>query len=212
MFMYARCVLTRSFPTSHTQATRKLVLDKMLRKSMSTAAREGAWAFERNIILQQMAENYKDAIEKHKDPAFLKRHLQNPEGAGRNLLSIFCCNYYLVKIIAEPFLNTSRGVQDLVDNTHECMQMSRSRLSCTELCVSATIATAAAQAESNSKDLEAGVESKYEKPGKFRFLGAWGSFFFSSRVMMFLWKFFYIAALALSIGFIMLFIYAAFTV
>ncbi len=41
------------------QATRRLVLDATLRKKMAVAARESAWKFERNIILQQMAENYK---------------------------------------------------------------------------------------------------------------------------------------------------------
>lgn len=41
------------------QATRKLVVEAALRKSMGVAARESAWKFERNIILQQMAENYK---------------------------------------------------------------------------------------------------------------------------------------------------------
>jgi hypothetical protein len=41
------------------QATRKLVVETALRKNMGVAARESAWKFERNIILQQMAENYK---------------------------------------------------------------------------------------------------------------------------------------------------------
>lgn len=115
------------------QATRSLVMDPQLRARMGKKAREGAWKFERNIILQQMAENYKDAIEKHRDPTFLKRHMENPEGRGCNMLSVFCCNYYFIKIIAEPFLNTSKGVQDLVDGTNDCVQMSRSRLSCSHL-------------------------------------------------------------------------------
>lgn len=42
-----------------TQATRRLVLDAQLRKKMGAAARDFSWKFERNIILQQMAENYK---------------------------------------------------------------------------------------------------------------------------------------------------------
>lgn len=41
------------------QATRRLVLDARLRQQMSVNARERAWTYERNIILQQMAENYK---------------------------------------------------------------------------------------------------------------------------------------------------------
>lgn len=35
------------------------MVDNVLRKQMGVAARESAWKFERNIILQQMAENYK---------------------------------------------------------------------------------------------------------------------------------------------------------
>lgn len=41
------------------QATRRIVVDRQLRNRMSRAAREKAWKYERNIILQQMAENYK---------------------------------------------------------------------------------------------------------------------------------------------------------
>ena len=45
--------------THYPQATRRLVMDASLRKRMGEAAREFSWKFERNIILQQMAENYK---------------------------------------------------------------------------------------------------------------------------------------------------------
>jgi hypothetical protein len=123
------------------QATRSLVIDARLRNQMSISAREKAWRYERNIILQQMAENYKDAIVKHRDPAFLKRHLSNPEGAGRNILSVLCCNFYMIKIMAEPFLNTTRGVQDMVENTAECVTATRSRLSCTDFLSSANLTT-----------------------------------------------------------------------
>lgn len=41
------------------EAVRKIVVDPNLRSEMGKAARESAWAYERNIILQQMAENYK---------------------------------------------------------------------------------------------------------------------------------------------------------
>ena len=44
------------------QATRSLVLDARLRNQMSISAREKAWKYERNLILQQMAENYKVII------------------------------------------------------------------------------------------------------------------------------------------------------
>jgi glycosyltransferase involved in cell wall biosynthesis len=134
------------------KATRDLVVDRALRLQMAKAAREKAWKFERNIILQQMAENYKDAIDKHKDPSFLKRHLATPEGAGRNILSVFCCNYYFVKLFAEPFLNSSRGVQDLVDNTSNCVEISRSKLSCDFL----------SSANLHGQDEESQTESKYD--------------------------------------------------
>lgn len=41
------------------EATKKLVVDEALRRKMSIASREKASVYERSIILQQMAENYK---------------------------------------------------------------------------------------------------------------------------------------------------------
>jgi phosphatidylinositol alpha 1,6-mannosyltransferase len=137
------------------QATRKLVLDSRLRTQMGIAAREKAWQYERNIILQQMAENYKDAIVKHRDPAFLKRHLQSPEGAGRTMLSFFCCNYFLVKLLASPFLDSVRSVQDAVDNSQECVQTTRNRLSCTDFMSSAHLRNLADLPDEG--DLEVGM-------------------------------------------------------
>jgi len=60
----------------------------------------------------------------------VKAHISHPEGGGRNFLAILCCNYYFIKIFAEPFLNTSRNVQDMVENTAECVSLTRNRLSC----------------------------------------------------------------------------------
>lgn len=82
--------------------------------------------------------------------------MENPEGAGRNILSILCCNYYFIKIVAEPFLNTSRGVQDMVEGTTECVQMTRSRLSCTEFLSSANLTAL----PSIGEDIETGVNEK----------------------------------------------------
>jgi len=175
------------------QATRKLVVDSQLRKQMSKNAREKAWKFERNIILQQMAENYKDAIEKHQDPSFLKRHLESAEGSGRNYLAVICCNYYFVKMIAEPFLNTSRGVQDVVDGTAECITASRSRLSCTDFgnsgangsasaltTISKDEEEAAARSAGSTKDTN-GDSFKYDK-GKRHHNGSAGSMLISNMV------------------------------
>lgn len=100
-----------------------------------------------------------DAIDKHRDPMYIKKHLENSEGAGRNLLSVFCCNYYFVKLFAEPFLNTSRGVQDLVDNTTECVQVSRSRLSCGDFMASSGALSSAGGSGTglDSRDAESGL-------------------------------------------------------
>lgn len=112
------------------QASKKLVVDAQLRQQMGMTAREMAAKFDRNIILQQMIENYKNAIEKHQNPLLMKKYLEHPEGAGRNMLSLICCNFWGIRTFAEPFLNTTRVVQDLAENSAECVQMSRSRLSC----------------------------------------------------------------------------------
>ena len=179
----------------------------------------------------------KDAIEKHRDPAFLKKHLQNPDGAGRNILSVLCCNYFLVKLIAEPFLNTSRGVQDLVDNTSECVQrISTSRLSCSDLLVHATSSQASIQQvkEDSAKDvydeegqLERYDESKDEskkrrKHWTSRLLPCLPTLFSSSTsnstaravvpVASVLTRSMYYFALLISIVIALLFIYAVFTV
>ena len=44
------------------QATKTLVLDHELRKRMMINARKSSWKYERNIILQEMAENYKVCV------------------------------------------------------------------------------------------------------------------------------------------------------
>ena len=113
------------------QATKRIVQDPALRKQMSKNAADSAWKFERHKIMQQMAENYKDAIVNFRDPSYCKNYMaSSPEAAGRNFLAVFCCNYVLIKSFAEPFLNTSKGVQTLVDNTSQCVHHSRSRLNC----------------------------------------------------------------------------------
>ena len=90
------------------QATKRIVVDAALRKTLSVNARKGSWKFERHKIMQQMLEFYKDAVVRHQDPSFIQKRVQGGgEAAGRNILSFICCNYWLVKTFAEPFLNTS---------------------------------------------------------------------------------------------------------
>lgn len=134
------------------QATRRIIVDNQLRSQMSVNAREKAWKFDRNLILQQMAENYKDAIVNFRDPNFLKRHLQSPEGAGKNLLSIICCDYFIIKKVAEPFLNSSRKIQDVAEGAVECVNNNRNRLGCTEFLSSASL-----NALDNQDDEETGL-------------------------------------------------------
>jgi hypothetical protein len=132
-------------------------------------------------------------------------------------------------MIAEPFLNTSRGVQDLVDNTTECMQMSRSRLSCSDLLVSASMATtsasnAAALANHDAAsvlangDVEAQDGNKYEKVGRrLKFLSTLTSYMpncFPSNGRNFqrLWSMLSYFAIVLSLGVVLLLVYAAYSV
>jgi hypothetical protein len=111
-------------------ATRKLVVDHDLRREMSKHARQSAWKFERTKILQQMAEHYKDAIVRHKDPNFMIQRLKSsPEAAGKNILSFLCCNFWLIKNFAEPVLNTTSSVQNVALSTTECVNNSRHRCS-----------------------------------------------------------------------------------
>lgn len=77
------------------QATKRLVVDAQMRRTMSANARKSAFKFEFATILQKMAENYKDAIVNHRDPNYIKRHLElSPEARGVNCLTYLCCNYW----------------------------------------------------------------------------------------------------------------------
>ena len=129
-----------------------------------------------------------DAIVRHRDPSFIKRHLQqSPEASGRNFLAFICCNYWFVKTFAEPFLNTSHGVQNLVHGTTECVHHSRSRLNCVE-----------GAAEDH-------LSSRYEDERKGRNVA------FSSSTSMFVARTMHYSTLAVSYAIIAVFIYAAFT-
>ncbi len=212
------------------QATRSIVVDSRLRHQMSLAARERAWKYERNIILQQMAENYKvcylvvtklyhfyllfmqDAIIKHRDPAFLKRHLSSSEGAGRNILSVLCCNYYFIKMGAEPFLNTSRGVQDLVDNTAECVTLSRNRLSCTEFMSSANLNTLTNDDDIESQRLIGKDDDQSKKSRRSLFFSSYATSVCSSLSNISTSRAVYYMTTILSLAIVFSIIYASYTV
>ena len=111
-------------------ATRSIVVDHEKRKRFSLNARKSSWKFERNIILQEMLEHYKKAIINHQDPTYIQKHmLSSPEAAGKSMLSFLCCNFYLMRIIFEPLLQTMNTVQIIVTCASECAQSSRSKIS-----------------------------------------------------------------------------------
>jgi hypothetical protein len=182
------------------QATKRLVADKTLRHDMAKAARDSSWRYEKSKILQQMAENYKDAIEKFADPMFIKKRLQSsPEAAGRNYLSILCCNYKLFKLIAEPFLNTTQTVQNFVHGSRECLSQSRTRLSCADLTMS----------EVEEKFSE---NSRFEDERKGRNNAcAWGALT-SHSVLSNLGNICYYVAIAAAYAIVIIFIWLAFTI
>lgn len=196
------------------QATRSLVLDARLRQQMSVAARGSAFRYERNIILQQMAENYKDAIVKHRDPSFLKKHLQSPEGAGRNLLSVFCCNYYFIKIIAEPFLGSARGVQDVAESTAECVATTRNRLSCTDFLSSAALNAlpAAQERDIESAQEEQDGDSEKKSRPRYSWLTNCATSICSTLTSSMTAKLLHYLTMLFSVGIVLVFIYASFTV
>jgi glycosyltransferase involved in cell wall biosynthesis len=180
------------------QATRKIVVDLELRTQLCKNARESSWKFDRNKIMQQMAENYKDAIMRHRDPDYIKRYMQSsPEAEGKNFLSFICCNYWAVKTFAEPFLNTSLAAQNFVYGTTECVQQSRTRLNCAD----------SSFVSAPRKDSHDQVDSKYEgeKKGKLTSM-------FSVNTWIFLGKLLHYLTIIVSFGIVLLFFAAQLTV
>jgi len=119
------------------QATKKAVTDSINRKKMSEQARESAWAWERSKILQQMVDNYKDAIVNHRDPSFIKRFVQqSAQTQGRNLLSFVCCDFVITKRIVPMLMTFLLGAGDVVVGAKDCATSSTragSRVSCASL-------------------------------------------------------------------------------
>jgi hypothetical protein len=138
--------------------------------------------------------------------------MASPEGAGRNILSILCCNYYFIKIVAEPFLNTSRGVQDLVDNTAECVQLSRNRLSCTEFMSSANLNTLTNDDDLESQRLVGKDDDQSKKSRRFSAVSSYASSFCSSLTHMSTSRAVYYMTTILSLAIVLMIIYASYTV
>ena len=119
---------------------------------------------------------------------------QSPEASGRNFLAFICCNYWFVKTFAEPFLNTSQGVQNLVHGTTECVHHSRSRLNCADGAFAGEYG-----------DYQHSSSSRFEDERKGR------NVVFSSNTSMIVARTLHYATLAVSYGILAVFIFAAFT-
>lgn len=201
-----------------------MVLDAHLRQTMALNARESAAKYDRHIILQQMAENYKDAIQKHRDPAFLHKHLQSPEGAGRNLLSLLCCNFYLIKMVAEPFLQTSGKVQEAVDGAAECVQHTRTRLSCADFLSSAALSSLPSSGHlplshsHNGGDVESGGmharthEEDSKKGRKCVYLTTYAHCLCNALTQMLTARLLHYTTTVFAVCIVLVFVYASFTV
>lgn len=198
------------------QSTKRVVADAPLRRSMSKSAREGAWVFERSKIMQQMAENYKDAAVRHSDPGFMKRRLlSSPEAAGRNFLSILCCNYWFVKTFGEAFLGSAQGVQNIYHGTSECVQHSRSRLNFTDynpLSPSSGLglglqSSVSSLLEVQEQDDEYAEKSRYEDERKGRNPAP-----FSTNTATCIARAIHYSTIVFSCIIILIFIYAAYTI
>lgn len=108
--------------------TLQLVEDAELRLQMKLEARESSKKFDRNIVLQQMAENYKDAIVRHQDPSYIHNLLKTPMIAGVSLFSTCCCHYYFVKAMLTPFMTAANNVKNMTDASADCLRKSTSKL------------------------------------------------------------------------------------
>jgi len=110
------------------EAAKTLVQDVMVRRRMSEEARKSAQKFDRNIVLQAMAENYKDAIVRHQDPTYLNELLKTPMIAGNNPFAICCCHYYFIKTMLTPFMSSANYVKGMTDASADCLRKSTSKL------------------------------------------------------------------------------------
>jgi phosphatidylinositol alpha 1,6-mannosyltransferase len=118
-------------------ATKALVEDVAMRRRMSQEARKSSQKFDRNIVLQAMAENYKDAIVRHQDPTYINEMLKTPMIAGQNAFSVCCCHYYFVKAMLTPFMNSANYVKGMTDASAECLRKSTSKLNLGDYMLSA---------------------------------------------------------------------------
>lgn len=111
------------------EAAKSLVVDAVMRKKMSVNAREYSKQYDRDVILQQMLEFYKDAIVRHQDPSFIVNHMKaDPIASGSGIFATLCCHYYFVKALVYPFMHSANGITNLAEAGKQCMKQSRSKL------------------------------------------------------------------------------------
>jgi hypothetical protein len=134
---------------------------------------------------------------RHQDPSFIKKRLQeSPEAAGMNLMSFLCCNYWMVKTLAEPFLNTSHTIQTLIYSLSDCLNAVRSKTNCA--CLELNDSVDLDYMESNSKQEDERKERNV--------------LFSSTSFSSILVKIAYYATIFIAYTIILIFIYASFTV
>lgn len=138
---------------------------------------------------------------RHQDPSFIKKMLlESPEAAGINLMSFLCCNYWMVKTLAEPFLNTSHTIQTLIYLLSDGISTIKSNIQCYCCNCEGNI-----KIEEDLDYMES--NSKQEDERKNRNLS-----FTSTSVSSILAKFGYYATILMAYAIILLFIYASFTI
>ena len=139
-----------------------------------------------------MLEHYKKAVRNHRDPTYIKKHMQSsPEAAGKSMLSFLCCNFYLMRIIFEPLLQSMNTVQVIVTGASDCAQSSRSKV-CDCCCI---VKIKEGYCQNRLSDIQ--------RKGK-NYSYAW--------LLVLANKFFHVLSMSASVFIILLISYAAFTV
>lgn len=119
------------------EATKKVTVNHELRKEMGRNARALAWKWERNVILQQMAENYKDVVQARQALGNGTNSSSSSSSSGsssdsrfsssssssstpiathppNSWLTFLCCDYFFFRKFANPLLASMGGLQTLV--------------------------------------------------------------------------------------------------
>lgn len=147
-------------------------------------------------------------MENHSDPSYIRNFMaKSPVAAGQNTLTVICCNYWLLKNVAGPFLAASAGVQNGIIGTNECVTHTRNKWNNSTLCGSHSRLSMSDSAEDSIEEgLDYGKDSRYEdeKKGRNQRIAAASVIILSKLVHYF--------TISFSVGLVLVFVYAAFTV